>query len=85
MLFSAIPNPVWGGHTDAGPGVLEDAAEVIRACLPEVTNVADKGASIARDATAVMIDLAPRGGLGRRASGAEWIALDPTWVARMKS
>ena len=73
-LLRLVPNPVWGGRTDAGPGVLEDAAEVISTYVCEVTNVVDEGASIARDVTAVVIGSFPLGGgLGRRVSGAEWI------------
>ena len=55
----------------------------LRAYLPKATNVVDEGASIACDVTAVVIGSCPLGGgLGRRVSGAEWIARDPTWVVR---
>ena len=47
----------------------------LRACIPKATNVVDEGASIACDVTAVVIGSCPLGGgLGRRVSGAEWIA-----------
>ena len=85
VLLRAIPNPVWGGRTDAGPGVLEDAAEVIRTYVSLWSKLENKGASITCDATAVMIGSCPLGGgLGRRVSGAEWIARDPMWVVCMK-
>ena len=58
----------------------------LRAYLPKATNVVDEGASIACDVTAVVIGSCPLGGgLGRRVSGAEWIARDPTCGFSMKA
>ena len=78
-LLRSQPKPAWGGRTEMGPGVVEVTVAVTLTYVSVWPKWKTKGASIACDATAVVIGSCPLGGgLGRRALGAVWIARDPT-------
>ena len=78
-LLRSQPKPAWGGRTETGSDVMEVTIAVILTYVSVWPKRKTKGASIACDATAVVIGSCPLGGgLGRRALGAVWIARDPT-------